>query len=755
MDTSTDNRIETDFNLDIDNAEEIKRHLEPILKMATEICDVPFSVVNLINNNEQKTLATYGTWENPEIANIQNICGRLDTEQDIRVINDIREDPEIKITLSKRDMDTVGFYAGAPMKSQSGSRVGSLCLFDSKPRDLTENQKEHLKTLADEMARKLQFYELNHRLNEKNRTLERQSIFLANSTDITFMIQPESGKIIDVNNDIKQALGYSPDSLLDTRFLNLVATEEESVNTVDELFTSENKIDGRYSVDLRFVDKQNNKRWFECNFTRENDVWYCSAKDINEQKEAESGVYKLKEKFQKVVDVATDLVYELNWESKNLSWGDELTDILGYPHEDRYVDYDWWLDKIHPDDLERVVHDVSSTVEGECEKMKMVYRIKTYDGSYKHVMNHNYVDRKEDGTPVKIIGAIVDISDLKEAKDQVERREKLLEELADQTSTAIWIRDQDGKHLFMNQNYRDLFELGKQEVIGKTVHELFDEEEARQFDENDQKVLRSGESHMFDESVETKAGKRFYKTNIFPINDNKVGGVSVDITDEIESREKLQISVKEKETLLKEIHHRVKNNLAVVSGILYLQYFNEEDKEVREKLLDSTNRIKTMATIHEILYQSLSFTNLKLDKNISRLIDSITSSYEISVDLDTIFDLEPIILNINQAIPLSLIVNEVVTNVLKHAFSEGETGAISVTLFNTDGLITLIIKDNGKGLPDDFDPTGREKSLGLELIESLANQLHADYSYSSLEQGAQFKLTFEKEDTKGVGSSLL
>ena len=162
-----------------------------------------------------------------------------------------------------------------------------------------------------------------------------------------------------------------------------------------------------------------------------------------------------------------------------------------------------------------------------------------------------------------------------------------------------------------------------------------------------------------------------------------------------------------------------------------------------------------MATIHEILYQSLSFTNLKLDKNISRLIDSITSSYEISVDLDTIFDLEPIILNINQAIPLSLIINEVVTNVLKHAFDEGETGAISVTLFNTDGLITLIIKDNGKGLPDDFDPTGREKSLGLELIESLSNQLHADYSYSSLEQGAQFKLTFEKEDTKGVGSSLL
>jgi len=755
MDTSMNNRIKTKFNLEIDNIEEIKQHLEPILKMATEICDVPFSAVNLIDKNEQKTLATYGKWENSEIANIQNICGRLDTEQDVRVINNIREHPEIKMTLSKRDLETVGFYAGAPLKNNSGTRVGSLCLFDSKPRDLSESQKECFKTLANETVLKLHYYELNNRLNEKNRTLEKQSIFLKNSTDITFVIQPESGKIIDVNNDIKQTLGYSPDSLLDTHFMDLVATEEKSIKAVNEWFTPENKIDGRYSVDLRFIDKQNNNRWFECNFTRENDVWYCSAKDVNEQKEAVSGVQNLKEKFQKVVDVATDLVYELDWESKSLSWGDELTDILGYPHEEQFVDYDWWLDKIHPDDLERVVHDVSSTVEGESDKLKMVYRIKTYDGSYKYVMNHKYVDRKEDGTPVKIIGAIVDISDLKEAQDQVERREKLLKELADQTSTAIWIRDDEGKHLFMNQNYRDLLGLDDQKVIGKTVHELFDKDKARQFDENDQKVMKSGESHLFDESVDTKKGKRFYKTNIFPINDNKVGGVSIDITEEIESREKLQITVHEKETLLKEIHHRVKNNLAVVSGILYLQCFKEENKQIQEKLLDSTNRIKTMATIHELLYQSLSFTNLKLDENISRLINGITSSYDVTVDLNTTFDLEPIILNINQAIPFSLIINEVVTNVLKHAFDDGESGSIAVTLFKKDDEITLIIKDNGKGLPDDFDPKGREKSLGLELIESLSSQLNAEYSYSSLEQGAQFKLTFEKENGKGAGSSFL
>jgi two-component sensor histidine kinase len=162
-----------------------------------------------------------------------------------------------------------------------------------------------------------------------------------------------------------------------------------------------------------------------------------------------------------------------------------------------------------------------------------------------------------------------------------------------------------------------------------------------------------------------------------------------------------------------------------------------------------------MATIHELLYQSSSFTNLKIDENIRRLVDGITSSYEISVDLDTTFDLEPIDLNINQAIPFSLIVNEVVTNVLKHAFEEGEAGRLSVSLCKKTGRVNLTIGDDGKGLPDDFDPKGRTETLGLELIEKLASQLKANYSYSSLDKGSRFKLSFEKEGGRGVGSSHL
>jgi len=632
MGTSSNDIWNIDFNHGNLVTDNIRGHLEPVLKMITEICGTPFILVNLTDKNEQRTLITYGKWGEKEISIAKNICRGLESENDFLVINNIRDHQEIATTLSKKDLDTVSFYAAAPLKSQSGSILGSLCVFDSKPRTFIDSQKEYFQTMVDGAAARLQLY--NH-------------------------------------------------------------------------------------------------------------------------KEAEIQGIQLKVKFKKVVDVVTGLIYELDWDSGELSWGDELATMLGYPDKERFVDYDWWLDKIHPDDLDRVMQDISMTVEGESEKLNLVYRIKTYKESYKHVMNHKYIDRNEDGTPKKIIGVILDISDLKEAEAQAERSQRLLEELAGQTSTAIWIRDQNGKHLYMNQNYKSLFDLEEGRVFGKTVHELFDEDKARQFIENDQEVVESGESQVFYESVDIKSGKRFYKTNIFPISGDKVGGVSVDITDEIESREIIETSLHEKETLIKEIHHRVKNNLAVVSGMMHLQSFKEDNEIVKEKLFASTGRIKTMATIHELLYQSSSFTKLRLDENLKRIIDGILSTYKLSINLDTNYNLEPIELNINQAIPLSLIVNEVVTNVLKHAFEGGESGILSVTLFEENGKITLNIEDDGKGLPENFDPSKTKNTLGLELINTLAKQLKADSFYTPLDQGASFTITFEKEEKKGVGSAFV
>lgn len=210
--------------------------------------------------------------------------------------------------------------------------------------------------------------------------------------------------------------------------------------------------------------------------------------------------------------------------------------------------------------------------------------------------------------------------------------------------------------------------------------------------------------------------------------------------------------MQEKEILLEEVHHRVKNNLAVISSMVQLQAFEETNSEVRDKLMDSVVRILSMASIHEQLYQSHSFSKLDLSKSLSKLITKIveTLDYDINITLD--FDLEPVELNINQAIPCSLIVNEVITNVIKHAFYGKSEGTISTALKEKNNCVSLEIKDNGIGMSVDIEIKDG-KTLGLRLIETLAKQLHASYQYHSPNEGTTFSIQFEKSEVKGSGSA--
>lgn len=212
----------------------------------------------------------------------------------------------------------------------------------------------------------------------------------------------------------------------------------------------------------------------------------------------------------------------------------------------------------------------------------------------------------------------------------------------------------------------------------------------------------------------------------------------------------LESSLNEKETLLAEIHHRVKNNLAVVSGMLQIQSYKETDGQIQKKLMDSTMRIKSMANIHEQLYQSKSFSNMAFDVGLKNLVKTIIETLDGRSEIETIFNLDPITLNINQAIPCSLIVNEVITNSIKHAFKPGDKGLISLNLQKHDHTIHLQIIDNGVGFPTDMD-IDEQNSLGMELINTLVVQLEGKYKYQSRESvpGTIFEIEFEISDSSG------
>ncbi len=221
-------------------------------------------------------------------------------------------------------------------------------------------------------------------------------------------------------------------------------------------------------------------------------------------------------------------------------------------------------------------------------------------------------------------------------------------------------------------------------------------------------------------------------------------GTSQDITDRERDKQRLENSLEENRTLLGEIHHRVKNNLAVVAGLLQLQWLQKDEPELINTLKKSASRIKAVAGIHQQLYESDDYLDVSLGHNVTRLASDIINMMEPDVEIELVTDCDMIYLNMDQTLPCTLIANEVVTNSIKHAFEGRKQGTITINLATSDNLIRLEISDNGVGLPDDFN--SREGSLGMNLIQTLSNQLDADYNFSSSEQGTTFSIQFQKKE---------
>jgi len=198
----------------------------------------------------------------------------------------------------------------------------------------------------------------------------------------------------------------------------------------------------------------------------------------------------------------------------------------------------------------------------------------------------------------------------------------------------------------------------------------------------------------------------------------------------------------EKETLLKEVHHRVKNNLAVIMSLLNLQAAKAHDPTTRELLRESQNRVRSMAIVHETLYQSRHLSHVEVKPYIEQLCRHLLSSYGLaSGRIDFQHDIAPLSLNLDRAIPFGLILNELVSNALKHAFPEGRAGWLRVELGpEKTGEAVLVVKDNGVGLPADID-LFRTRSLGLRLIANLTRQLDGILEVQR-QGGTTFRITF-------------
>jgi two-component sensor histidine kinase len=225
-------------------------------------------------------------------------------------------------------------------------------------------------------------------------------------------------------------------------------------------------------------------------------------------------------------------------------------------------------------------------------------------------------------------------------------------------------------------------------------------------------------------------------------------GISCVMFDNTERRavdRRVRDSLKEKEVLLQEVHHRVKNNLQVISSILSLQSSYVSDESTLRILQESQERIKAMSFIHETLYRTADFSKLEFTDYLKTIASNLVQSYRTA---DTLIQFEPILdtiyLNLDQSIPCGLIVNELMSNALKYAFKGRETGRLQLKLTQSGEEIELVVSDDGVGLGDHFKYE-KHDSLGIQLVYSLVEQLDGEMQVtSSAATGTAFQLRFKR-----------
>jgi two-component sensor histidine kinase len=228
----------------------------------------------------------------------------------------------------------------------------------------------------------------------------------------------------------------------------------------------------------------------------------------------------------------------------------------------------------------------------------------------------------------------------------------------------------------------------------------------------------------------------------------EVAGIGLDITEKKLANEQIHNSLQEKEVLLKEVHHRVKNNLQVISSILNLQSSYVKDQSTLNILKESQDRIKSMAFIHESLYQTKDFSSINFSEYVVNLSQNLLHSYSsLEHEIKLNLDIQNVFLNLDLAIPCGLIINEIVSNALKYAFVDKmENAEIMIKMHLVGEDLQLQIRDNGVGLPEHIDYRNTE-SLGLQLVVTLVDQLNGNIELDST-AGAHYNILFKQNQVK-------
>ncbi|WP_424354915.1 PAS domain S-box protein [Methanobacterium sp. MBAC-LM] len=375
---------------------------------------------------------------------------------------------------------------------------------------------------------------------------------------------------------------------------------------------------------------------------------------------------------------------------------------------------------------------------------------KRKDGSKVYVDVRETIMHDVNGKIIGVIGVSKDISERKKAEKQIKRSEAYYRTIFENTGTATIIIEEDTTISLVNAEFEKLYGYSKEEIEGKkSWKEVIAPDYKDKIEEYHN--LRRIDPSLAPRNYELKFVDRQGRikdvfTTVAIIPETKKSLISLlDITDNKIAENKIKESLMEKEVLLREIHHRVKNNLQIISSLLNLQTRCVDGEETINVLKESQNRVKTMAMVHEKLYQSEDLKDVNFKEYIENLVSDLFYSYGVKKGtIDLQIDADDIKMDIDTAIPCGLIINELVTNSLKYAFpclNKEDIVKVGLKKLQPDKL-KLFVSDNGVGLPENLDMENVE-TLGLKMVKILVNQLKGTLEVDRT-NGTRFKIIFKE-----------
>ncbi len=629
-------------------------------------------------------------------------------------------------------------------------------------RDITlaKQAEEELKMLNEQLESRVK-----DRTQELEQTTTQLRTFVQTAGTVLIVLN-QKYHILEWNEEAEKIFGWTRDSVLgeDYFLLFIPPNEREKLKELLDETISYGTI--QRNIESKIITAEGDERCLLWNVNRFVDktgegigIIAC-GQDVEEIRLAQLRLKLSEERFRSIFNQAAVGILQVSVPGKLVLVNDKFNQFLGYPAEElASIDFH---QLIYVDDISDTLSDLSELLNGNRSTFQKEIRIVRHDQSLMWVnltMSVVWVSIE----PSYFIAVVNDISDRKQIEESLQKSQACLNSILNSLQDVVWsISLPEMKLRYINPVAEKFYGKSPQEIMENLsiIQTLAIEEEQPILTKIWEEILNCSKLGINDPEAK-QSWELEYKIKSQPqetrwmrerthlVYDNfgraiSIDSISTDVTEKRQAEDKLFQSLQEKEVLLKEIHHRVKNNLYVISSLLNLQSSYIQDEKVINLFQDSQNRIQTMAVIHEQLYQSDNLSHIDFAEYLNKLIVNLFSSCNSTLsNIKPIINLEHFAVDIETATPAGLLVNELVTNVFKHAFPKGN-GEVKINVNkNLNQEIYLSIIDNGIGFPPDLD-WQKSPSLGLRLVRLLTEQLDGDIEVITNNKGTAFHIKFRE-----------